>query len=378
MATNPTLIDANGIQVRTADQNASISIGPTGLVITEGLVTPPLITGQIGYNGFTTTNPNGIQFNSNLNMNANTILASDPVTGSNISIDNDEILMVDGSDPQVTQCSIRGSRIAFQQTQFPNRTLTIDPDNTQFVNGGFQTNISGGVATVSSGSTTCSLTTGGFLYNDYSTGGLPNPALTLTNYNIAQGATQGFPVIELHKRGNLATTGDVLGSQIWYGRDPFTNLKTEFARIQTAVENSTPSGNIDGSLQIYAAVNGTSQQVFTFNGGQNENNSFRPLDLNGNNLRTSSGSLTIDTTLSSGPGIINLNALQSVNINAGGGSNLSLNTTSGGDIVLSPSATGEIIFTGAALQSGTSSGNSGQHLVIRLNGVQYKIALQNP
>ena len=373
----PTRIDANGIQVVTADKNASISMGPTGIVIQEGLVTPPLITGQIGYGGFTTTNPNGIQFGSNLNMNANTILASDPVTGSNISIDNDEILMLDGSDPQVTQCSIRGSRILFTQTQFPNRTLLIDPDITTYTNGGFQTNISGGVTSVSAGSTSCSLTTGGFLYNDYSTGGASNPAITLTNYNVVQGATQGFPVIELHKRGNLATTGDVLGSQIWYGRDPFTNVKTEFARIQTMVENSTPSGNIDGTLQIYTTVNGTSQQVFNFNGGQNENNSFRPLDLNGNALRTTSGNLTIESSASSGPGIINLTALQSVNINAGLGGNISLSTTSGGDIVLSPSATGEIIFTGAALQSVTSGGNSGQHLVIRLNGVQYKIALQN-
>lgn len=40
--------------------------------------------------------------------------------------------------------------------------------------------------------------------------------------------------------------------------------------------------------------------------------------------------------------------------------------------------TAEIFFTGAALQSNTSSGNSGEHLVITLNGTQYKIALQNP
>lgn len=40
--------------------------------------------------------------------------------------------------------------------------------------------------------------------------------------------------------------------------------------------------------------------------------------------------------------------------------------------------TQELFFTGAALQSNTSGGNSGEHLVITLNGTQYKIALQNP
>lgn len=81
----PTRIDGNGIQVVTADQNASISLGPTGLVIQEGLVTPPLITGQIGYAGFTTTNPNGIQFGSSLNMNGLNILAVDNLTATTIN-----------------------------------------------------------------------------------------------------------------------------------------------------------------------------------------------------------------------------------------------------------------------------------------------------
>jgi hypothetical protein len=35
-------------------------------------------------------------------------------------------------------------------------------------------------------------------------------------------------------------------------------------------------------------------------------------------------------------------------------------------------------FTGAALQSNTAGGNSGEHLVINLNGTQYKIKLENP
>ncbi len=40
--------------------------------------------------------------------------------------------------------------------------------------------------------------------------------------------------------------------------------------------------------------------------------------------------------------------------------------------------TSSITFTGAALQSNSSSGSSGEHLVITLNGTQYKIDLKNP
>lgn len=40
--------------------------------------------------------------------------------------------------------------------------------------------------------------------------------------------------------------------------------------------------------------------------------------------------------------------------------------------------TTNLTFTGAALQSNSSGGNSGEHLVITLNGTQYKIKLENP
>jgi hypothetical protein len=303
MASSPTIIDANGIQVITADENASISLGPTGIVIQEGLVTPPLITGQIGYGGFTTTNPNGIQFGSNLNINANTILGSDPITGSNISIDNDEILMVDGSDPQITQCSIRGSRIAFLQNAFPNRTLTVDPDAMLFTNGGFQTNIVGGGVTVQSGSGNSTLGGTGVTVNQTAAGGFNDPVITLINQNIAQGSLLGYPSMHFFKQGNLAAAGDVLGSQIYYGRDNGTGAKTEFARIQSSVFSAT-AGNNNGKVSIFTSANNVSQEAFNFIGAQSINNSLNPLSVQ------SSGStgiltptLTLTNTASSATGV---------------------------------------------------------------------------
>jgi hypothetical protein len=59
--------------------------------------------------------------------------------------------------------------------------------------------------------------------------------------------------------------------------------------------------------------------------------------------------------------------------------NLLLETTGiGTNIEFKPeSSAGGIVFTGTALQSNTAGGNSGEHLVITLNGVQYKIKLEN-
>jgi hypothetical protein len=82
MSFPPTEIDANGIQVITADNNGSVSIGPTGIVLKEGLLTPPLITGEIGYAGFSTTNPLGIQFISPINLNNQDIFSVNEITAT--------------------------------------------------------------------------------------------------------------------------------------------------------------------------------------------------------------------------------------------------------------------------------------------------------
>jgi hypothetical protein len=160
-----------------------------------------------------------------------------------------------------------------------------------------------------------------------------------------------------------------------WGKDS-AGTSREWSRIQTKTEN-VGGGNQDGTLSIFNSVNGIVNETFNFNGGQNENNSFRPLDMNGNNIRTSSGSLTIETTASTGSGILTLSALQSININSGGGSNIALNT-SNGNFTLNTGTTGAIQLTGTALTSGTASGSAGLHLVITINGTPYKIQLLNP
>ena len=54
-----------------------------------------------------------------------------------------------------------------------------------------------------------------------------------------------------------------------------------------------------------------------------------------------------------------------------------LSTTAGsGDIIIAPeNNSGDLVFTGANIESISSSGSSGKYLRIRLNGVYYKLAL---
>jgi hypothetical protein len=166
--------------------------------------------------------------------------------------------------------------------------------------------------------------------------------------------------------------------------DDASNVSREYVRLQAKTENVSP-GNVDGTLSVLTIINSgaTPTEIFNFNGGQNEINTFRPFDLNGNALRTSQGDMTITTTASAGTGQITLSAKADVDIT---GTSCAVQSVSGantGAVYTNPGvveleATNTLTFTGAGLQSASASGNSGQHLVITLNGTQYKIQLLNP
>jgi hypothetical protein len=308
-------------------------------------------------------------------MNTNEIVASEPLSGSNINIGYDHITMLDGADPAVTQCTIRGSSIAFAQNAFPNRTLTIDPDTTTFVNGGFRTDISGGTITAATGSTqTATLVGSGFYSTVNNSGYTSEPNITLRNNNFNAGNTVGTPCMMSYRTGRLGAVGHVIYSEQYVAAN-YLNTNVTYGKIESRITGSSVGAGDDGAIDFYCCVNGNLQNVMTLNGADNENNTYRPLDLNGNALKTSSGNLTIETTGSSGPGIIQINSLQSASMNTNNGGALSLNTSGGGNIVMNTSA--GIVFNGATIQSSTSGGNSGQHLIVTVNGTQYKIALQN-
>jgi len=177
------------------------------------------------------------------------------------------------------------------------------------------------------------------------------PTYTITNTNAS---TASYPAIKMDRPTPVSVAGDVIGAISTWADDGAGNSR-EWSRIQTKTENVS-GGNQDGTLSIFNSVNGTVSETFNFNGGQNENNSFRPLDLNGNALRTTSGSMTIDTSPSSTAGAV-LTLATKDNV-AGSGAGLAL--------------------TGNTLLSPTSGGSAGQHLCLTIGGTVYKIQLLNP
>ena len=129
-----------------------------------------------------------------------------------------------------------------------------------------------------------------------------SPQITLNNSRSDAGASVGVPSIEYYKSGRNVVANDIVGSNFYYGKN-YVGTKTLFGKIE-CVATTTGLNNDDGALDFYSCVNGVNNLVFRLNGADNENNSFRPFDINGNAIKTSQTNITIDATASSGTGQI--------------------------------------------------------------------------
>jgi hypothetical protein len=237
--------------------------------------------------------------------------------------------------------------------------------------------------------------------------------------------------MEFFKSGRNGSTSDIVGQLNFFGKDA-SGSKVQFGGIETLITSAGGVTGVDGALDFYTCVNGTKSLVFRMNGADNENNSFRPLDMNGNAITTSLSSLTITTSTSAGTGnitliskgstIISSLGTASITTNTGnitfssavssgtgdiiglttnGNVSLTANVPSGGtngfcilnadrgvsltsalggsdgNVILNVNNIGDLQLEGTTLQSSTSGANSGQHLRIKLNGTYYKIRLEN-
>ena len=186
--------------------------------------------------------------------------------------------------------------------------------------------------------------------NFFSTDG-SKASMIIRNRGSSGTGNDNCSILSLQRiKGSTSAVGDVVGMIQGFGNYTGT-LLTEFGRISTIIKtiSSTPTSNC-GAMSFQTAVNNVSTPFLEINGADNQIDALKPLDMNNNSIVSSTGDITLNASASSGTGNINL-------------------TTK---------STGGLIFTGTALQSNTSGGNSGEHLVITLNGVPYKIALQNP
>ena len=157
-----------------------------------------------------------------------------------------------------------------------------------------------------------------------------------------------------YNKSIAGATGDLVTAINFFGEDAATN-KVQFGGIESVITSAGGGGGVDGAMDFYTCVNGTKSLVLRLNGADNENNSFRPLDMNGNAIRNTTGNMTIDTNASATAGSTLTLATKDATIGSGAG----------------------LVLTGNTLLNASAGGSSGQHLCLTIGGTVYKIALLN-
>jgi len=195
---------------------------------------------------------------------------------------------------------------------------------------------------------------------DTDVGGQANPILTLVNTQ-ASNASVAMEVWKNKPTAGIA--GDVLFNQSVYGTDSGL-AKQEYTRISHTIRDATGSSE-DGSIEFSCFQAGVMANFIQINGVENEVNFNKPIDMVGNNIRTSTGSMTITTALSTGLGNITQTAKGGVQITGSNGlvnltsttSSINLNATgAGGSITLtSNSASGVTQITGGGATFGVGN-----------------------
>lgn len=180
-----------------------------------------------------------------------------------------------------------------------------------------------------------------------SVGYTTTPTIQVFNTNTTAGNTTGVPSIEFYKRGRNVVQNDVIATQSFNALN-YLGTKTTFGKIECVATNSSAGSSDDGAMDFYSCVNGTSSLVMRLNGADNENNSFRPLDMNGNNIRTATGDMTITSVGSSGTGNIAVSAKGSLTLSSSPANNIILNnqTTLAVDKQIIMSKSGANVYQG--------------------------------
>ena len=177
-------------------------------------------------------------------------------------------------------------------------------------------------------------------------------ALTLNN-NSAGGS-----VITLNKDAISVATDEI--SSITSATKDANGTSRIFTKISSRA-SAVGTGNQDGTLAILTLINGTLLEVFNFSGNDNEINSFRPLDMNGNFIRTTQGNLVCTATASAGVGNTTIQSKAGATINIDTGATGRINLTT---LTATATTAHNVTF------HSTSNGIIGQnYLKMQLNGV---------
>ena len=148
--------------------------------------------------------------------------------------------------------------------------------------------------------------------NTNTTGGANNPIIILKNTDTVNGSV----TLNIEKdKGVSSSVGEILSQINTYGKST-SNIVRQFSSIQTTCRVVT-NGAEEGVLSFNIIDAGAQATYLDLNGQENQVNLFKPLDMNGNAITTSTGDLVLN-----GPTT---------------GANVVINTSSVGDILLNSS-----------------------------------------
>ena len=263
-------------------------------------------------------------------------------TGGGNNVTHNQSLETSGSAMTLTQ--------AFNNTAIGSRTSTI-----QTAASGLAVTSDNAVAITAGGGASLGMNANATLFSPSTVALTSSLAGSIAAPNFVMQATSGnpaaYPAVRVNRTGVNSTPGQVVGALSYWAPDG-SGTSMEWARVQARSDN-VGVGNQDSTLSLYSSVNGVPVEAFNCNGGQNDNNSFQNLDMNGNSLTTSTGGLTLSSSSSATAGATL--TLATKNNVAGSGAGL--------------------VLTGNTLLATSHGGNSGQHLCLTINGVVYKISL---
>jgi hypothetical protein len=209
-------------------------------------------------------------------------------------------------------------------------------------------------------STTDTLTVKGL-----SSGYTSSPNIIVENALFSAGNTTGVPSIKYYKSGRTTVLNDVVMSQQFNAKN-YANVEKTYGKIECSVTGASIPTSDDGALDFYTCINGVNQLVLRLNGADNENNTFRPFDLNGNALKTSQTNLDINSTSSTGDGDMSMTSKRNITLTTGGTGIMTLDSD---DIRLTNSATVSVVQNHTSALGTTSNiGDITNYLKVQLNG----------
>lgn len=325
--TNKTEIYSDGIDLTGSSATITNKLTPISSIIADGTYTATLISNALSLftNSVSTTRNaitnTGVTITGSTTSVLNTIVAS-----SNTITDGVRTLFFGISSTIATIKLNAAASLGNAVSIVPNSIGVFGTDGTTTMNASTMTPTS--IQTIGTGSSDNVK----LIPNDATTQLLVSTGTTDWNNTTAKGqlviqtsSTLGggisyTPSILFKRVGNSTAIGGGLGTLRFCGYSNITGTQIEYGRITTSIK-AVGSSLEDGRMLFQTSLNSVLTDFLDFDGGEEQINAYKPIDMNNNSIVSSTGGITLNASGSSGTGVITLNTK---NGTAGSGTGLVL------------------------------------------------------